>query len=244
MKELILSDITMMGPGYCVIALEKNPANCFRSIRPLPGTGYAWREPFPYKRGDCVLSRLAEVRTPPPHNEDRQSHGFVTANRFVSEAQLIESLRHAEVASSLDCLFQCQLESDTPSGNFWVKPELAVRSICGCEYSEIKFSVYLNPGRVALRAKLVLPSREVFFSLHVVDRDWNRFHMKLNKHLKATQLRYSTERYLNAGVVERLLQSSQRFARIGLARADSSGKCWLMLDSLFPQPQEAWLNDE
>jgi hypothetical protein len=31
-----------------------------------------------------------------------------------------------------------------------------------------------------------------------------------------------------------------RFARIGLARPNS-GRCWLMLDSLFPQPQESWL---
>lgn len=231
-----------MGPGYCVIGLERASSNTFRSVRPVPRGQRRWPDPFEYNRGDCVFSQLAELYAPPPHIEDRQSQGFSTANRFLSEAQLVESLRQAEVASSIENLFQCQLESDTPRGNFWVKPNLAVRSICGCNYSDIKFSVYLNPGRPSLRAKLSLPSSEVFFSLPIVDRDWNRFHKRLYRHLKGTQPGTMTERYLNEAIVEKLLHSSQGFARIGLAREYPSGKCWLMLDSLFPQPKEAWLD--
>ncbi|PYV18962.1 MAG: hypothetical protein DMG21_03335 [Acidobacteria bacterium] len=47
---------------------------------------------------------------------------------------------------------------------------------------------------------------------------------------------------LNGGIRKRVLESPNRFARIGLAGAkEGEEKCWLMLDSLFPQPEESWL---
>ena len=50
------------------------------------------------------------------------------------------------------------------------------------------------------------------------------------------------ERFLNRTVAEKMLLSPQRFARIGLPRPRTDRQCWLMLDSLFPQPNEAWLD--
>ena len=35
-KELILSDVTIMGLGYCVIGLEQVSSGSFRSVRPMP----------------------------------------------------------------------------------------------------------------------------------------------------------------------------------------------------------------
>lgn len=244
MKELILSDITLMGSGYCVIGLEQTSSSSYCSVRPILRGQKWWREPFNYKRGDCVISQVAGLRAVSPHIEDRQSQGLTTANRTLSEAQLITSLNQAEVASTLETLFQCQLEADTPRGNFWVKPELAARSICGCQYKDIKFSVYLNPWSVNLRAMLVLPSGEIFYSLPVVDRDWNRFHSRLYQHLKASRPGKLTEEYLNKMVAERFIQGLPGFARIGLTRPYSNNKCWLMLDSLFPQPKETWLAEK
>jgi hypothetical protein len=39
---LILSDITEMGSGLCVIGIEQVGKNEFHSVRPMPPMGYAW----------------------------------------------------------------------------------------------------------------------------------------------------------------------------------------------------------
>jgi hypothetical protein len=78
----------------------------------------------------------------------------------------------------------------------------------------------------------------------VVDREWNRFHKRLYQQSKATRPGGLTEKYLNEVIVGKLLQGPPGFVRIGLTRPYSDGKCWLMLDSLFPQPQENWLDEK
>ena len=51
MRDLILSDITVMGPGYCVIGLERVAQDAFRSVRPLPPRSYAWPSDISLRTG-------------------------------------------------------------------------------------------------------------------------------------------------------------------------------------------------
>jgi hypothetical protein len=54
--------------------------------------------------------------------------------------------------------------------------------------------------------------------------------------------RFDLDRYLNRFIRHKLLQSLHAFARVGLTRPEQGNKCWLMLDSLFPQPDVSWLD--
>ena len=65
--------------------------------------------------------------------------------------------------------------------------------------------------------------------------------MTLDQALAMAHRRERAQQFLNGFVRARLMASSNRFARIGLPRP-FYGKCWLMLDSLFPQPEKAWLS--
>ncbi|PYV18963.1 MAG: hypothetical protein DMG21_03340 [Acidobacteria bacterium] len=160
MSELILSDITIMGPGYCVIGLEQTNAGSFHSVRPLPQWGYAWREPFRFTRGDYVETQLTPARRPrPPHIEDRQSDGLRATERKLSDARLVEVLSLAEVSSSLEGLFGTDLRFDSPYGNRWVQKGEGARSVCGVCFGNINFSVYKDQ-EPKLCAQVVLPSNE------------------------------------------------------------------------------------
>lgn len=237
MPELILSDITVMGPGYCVIGLEQLVSGAFRSIRPLPPWGHAWREPFRFKRGDCTRSRLSLAPPRPPHFEDRHSTGLARSGRSLSESDLVRFLKAAEVSSSLEELFDCTPQSSTFRGNLWVSPDEAKRSICGCQYANIRFPrIIQQPRDLTLRAQIVLPSNERMDSIPVVDCEWRRFVGQLVRHLDDSD----ALTFLNGPTRDWLTRSPNSFARIGLARAKDD-KCWLMLDSLFPQPEESWL---
>lgn len=241
MPELILSDITMMGPGYCVIGLEEVASDRFRSVRPMPPWGFAWREPFPFQRGDCVKfdGRLA----PPvrPHIEDVRSRGLFATGRSLSDDDLVKCLRTAEVSENMEHLFDCPVQTSAQGGRaLWVTPADAARSVCGCEYLNLRFRLFPEPGGVNVRAELTLCSNERVPSIPVVDREWRRFAGQLLQHIHRSDALSFAERFLNARIRNALLTDTQRFARIGLPRPREDQRCWLMLDSLFPQPDDSW----
>ena len=240
-SEIVLSDITLMGQGYCVIGLKQLAPGSVQSVRPRPRWGFAWCDPFRLRRGQSVLCSLVSASLSSPHVEDRQSAGFTPTGRSLSEDDLIRFLNYAELSSNLKGLFGCALNSAGAAGNCWANAHEAGRSICGCRYKNIWFRVFQEPTRSTLRARIALPSNESLNSIPVVDREWNRFLREIVKRIKEAGRPYGAEQFLNRFVRHELMRSSNRFARIGLARPQS-GRCWLMLDSLFPQPQELWMS--
>jgi hypothetical protein len=242
MRELILSDITEMGSGFCVIGIESVGENLFRSVRPIPPQGFAWDRSFPYQRGNGVRFASRHTSVLPPHAEDQNTFGLQASGRCLKELELVDMLQRAEVSAELEGLFACELHAGTNGGNAWVDPSQASRSICGCLYRNLRFLVFQDPSRVTLRARLVLISGETLNSLPIVDREWRRFMDEVVERLAKSQRPIDLDRYLNRVVRHKLLQALHAFARIGLARADNGRKCWLMLDSLFPQPDSSWLD--
>ena len=241
--ELVLSEITVMGPGYCVIGIEQTPPGSYRSVRPRPPRGFAWREPFRAQRGDAVLARLTPVpAAKPPHTEDHHSQGLKKTGRALDEAQLVSALKQAEVAGGPQEMFGCAITAPKSRGNCWVPSGQGCRSICGCEVKNIRFRIFQDPGRVSLRAQVVCPSGERLETLPVVDREWVALLHRLMEHYQDGHAAFRAERFLNGPLRRELLNSSNLFARIGLARGMEDDKCWLMLDSLFPQPKESWLD--
>ena len=244
MTELILSDITVMGEGYCVIGLEQISPASFRSTRPMPPQGFAWREPFPFRRGDAAQFEPRPTVANRPHVEDQQCNGLCRTYREVSDETLLEDLRQAEIAEQLADLFGCQPQSSDQGGRaIWVKPDEAKRSICGCEYDNLRFRLFPEPEGFNLRAELVLRSNERLSSIPVVDREWRRFVRSLLERIRRSNPLPLAERFLNRKIADRLCFSEHRFVRIGLPRPRADQHCWLMLDSLFPQPQSAWADE-
>jgi hypothetical protein len=167
---------------------------------------------------------------------------LVPAGEAAGEVQLVDMLQRAEMSANLEGLFGCELHTDTQAGNAWVDPSSATRSICGCHFRNIRFRVFGDSGEVNLRAKLVLRSGETLNSLPVVDRDWRHFFDDLVQGCSESRTTPDPETFLNRSVRRELVRAPYGFARIGLARGrPNEGKCWLMLDSLFPQPNPAWL---
>ncbi len=150
MRELILSDITEMGSGLCVIGIEPACENLFRSVRPIPPRGFAWERSFPYQRGNGV--RFASRRTSvfPPHCEDQNTFGLQASGRCLNEIELVSTLQRAEVSAELEGLFGCVLHVDSSGGNAWVDPTQANRSICGCLYKNLRFLVFKDPNRLSI----------------------------------------------------------------------------------------------
>lgn len=243
MLTLVLSDITVMGEGYCVIGLEEFSPQTFRSVRPMPPWGFAWREPFQFKRGDCVRLQPQPVPTTPPHVEDRKSQGLWAAGRSLAEGDLIECLKKAEVSKDLAHLFDCPVQTSPRGGRaLWVHPADARRSICGCEFNNLRFRLFPEPDGFNLRAEIVLNSDERLSSIPIVDREWRRFASELVQRIKRSDPLPLAERFLNRSICDKLFGTPHRFARIGLPRPRGDQQCWLMLDSLFPQPSESWLD--
>ncbi len=102
--ELLISDITEMGPGYCVLGIEPAPGGRWRTVRPMPQSAYAWRE-FPHRRGDYIRVELTPRQTDPPHLEGHVTSRLVATNRAATEEELVACLRQAELAASLIGLF-------------------------------------------------------------------------------------------------------------------------------------------
>jgi hypothetical protein len=240
MTELLISEITLMGEGFCVIGLERNKG-CFRSLRPIPRNSYAWNR-FPYGRADKVAFDLSAMLALPPHIEDRQARNDAKRGS-VAEAELVKCLMQAEMATSIKELFLCDVHSSPRGGAaVYVDPKDGKRSICGCDVESVSFSLRFFPPRI--RAALALKSGESLQSLPVVDVELLRFATDLASRVKdEASLRPQLQSFFDSFVRDEIMSSPIRFARIGLARSGRDGFCWLMLDSLFPLPKKAWLQE-
>ena len=229
-----------MRRGFCVIGLERNKDR-FGSLRPIPQSSYAWNK-FQYGRADKVAFELSSMPVTPPHIEDR----LATNDRnlgSVTEVELVKCLKQAEVATSTNGLFGCDVHPSPRGGEaVYVDPENGKRSICGCEVEDISFNFRFYPPKI--RVALAMKSGESLESLPVVDAAWVKCAKILASQAKnQTNLRSQLEGFFASFVQPQILSSAICFARIGLARPDREGVCWLMLDSLFPLPKDAWLKD-
>jgi hypothetical protein len=244
MRELILSDITEMGSGLCVIGLEQVGTNEFRSVRPMPPMGYAWPLPFDGQRGSFVQFEPVATPVPRPHVEDQKTHGLTAGADSLDEDELVDLLQHAEMAENSQDLFGCGLCSDQLGGNAWVSPNEASRSICGCGYANMRFRVYLDSGKVKLVGMVALDSGEVLHSLPIVDWTWRQFVLELVNRFPRVPPHKELDAIFNRAIRVHVMASPLHFVRIGLPRPKmDENKCWLMLDSLFPQPNLKWLDE-
>jgi hypothetical protein len=205
MTELILSDITVMGPGYCVLGLERVSAQTFRSIRPMPPWGFAWREPFPFRRGDCADVRLQPTGVAAPHFEDRGSDGLRGTGRIISEELLVQYLKQAEASRNLEGLFGCPVQAGSHGGRaLWVDPSVARRSICGCEYENLRLRLFPESEGYTLRAEMLACSSQRIQSIPIVDRDWRRFVDGLVKRVRRDAPLPLVERFMNRTILPKI----------------------------------------
>ena len=129
MTKLLITEITRMGPAFCVIGLERNKDK-IRSIRPVSASANS-RLHFPYHRGDVLHCELAPFGGAKPHIEDRVStHGF-NKQSSVPEPEVVACLRKAEIADSLSELFGCALHENKTGSGLHARPSEPKRSICG-----------------------------------------------------------------------------------------------------------------
>ena len=233
MSELLISEITRMAAGLCVIGLERHKEG-YSSLRPIPHGLTAWPQ-FPYYRADRMSFDLSlSPGVTEHHCEDRRA-GNPRLVDSVSEGELVGCLKQAEVADSIKNLFGCDVHPSLRGGAaVYVNPVDARRSVCGCKINSVHFRFYPEKIRVAL----ALESGETLDSLPVVDRDWFAFAKRWDDE---SQSRLAG--FFNWFIVDQIISSPIRFARIGLARPDKDGLCWLMLDSLFPLPKAEWVKE-
>jgi len=235
--ELILSEVTRMAGGYCVIGLERTSRG-YRSVRPMPPRSYAWGHPWPHQRGDRLGFELRARPCTQPHVEDRKAMRAAQSLGRIGHPELVGCLRSAEVARSTGELFGCALRSNpSGSGAAWVNPKEAARSICGCEFRFLRFFWRVDRWRVEVK----LAGGETLKSLPIVDRDWNDFLDVAGAALGNVNREQRLHRFLNGGVAREIDQDEARFIRLGLTRTNDQGVCWLMLDSLFPLPRQEWV---
>ena len=233
MTELILSEITRMKPGVCIICIE--PADeGFRSVRPGPPFGHAWPLRFPHHRGDKLQFELSVAGRIPPHIEDHWSTGVRGQTGRVSEAELLACMQNAEVAGSVKDLFGCRV-SLKRRGAF-VLAKFARRSICGVEAPRIR----LNWEAKEIRASIVLPSGETLPDLPVVDHSWHSFAEAALAQMEGANKTQRLNRFLTQRFQRGILKGEKHFLRVGLTRP-TPNVCWLMVDTLFPLPRKSWL---
>lgn len=237
MTELILSDITRMGPGFCIIGLERT-RHGYRSVRPLPRMSFAWPRTFRHRRGERLQFRLSDRLAEPPHTEDCASSGPPDPAGNLTEQELVESLRQAEVARDLKGLFDCSVQENERGRGFYVEPRQAGRSVCGIEISSFQFPAIAEDE---VRADLLLPDGSRV-ELPLVDHTWRAFVEEVKRHMSGANRAQRMRQFFQGRLPGILLQHSNLFARIGLTRPHLE-KSWLMLDSLFPQPHRRWLQE-
>src|ERR1700674_2269778 len=99
MTKLLITEITRMGPAFCVIGLQREDEK-IQSIRPMPSSGHSWLN-FPHQRGDILECALTPLPGPSPHIEDRVStRGFQKSAAMIAP-EIAKRLRKAEVLRSL-----------------------------------------------------------------------------------------------------------------------------------------------
>jgi len=235
-SKLLITEITRMGPGFCVIGLERQGA-ALRSIRPMPPAGYAWTS-FPHQRGEVLRFTLSTVAATAPHLEDRKSQGILGCDGRAKGVKVCELLRQAEVADCLAQMFGAAVMERRHGGNIFLEPGTGTRSICGCEFSNLRF----HRDGEDVKVSLTLPSGETMRSLPLVDRDWRLFIDRAAAAIQGANRAQRLKRFLDRFCRDRVLCDANRFARIGLSRPFEEA-CWFMLDTLFPLPEDAWLKE-
>jgi hypothetical protein len=166
MTKLLITEITRMGPAFCVIGLQRENERIY-SIRPVPSSANGWIH-FPHQRGDILEFSLTPFPGAKPHIEDRVSTRAFQKSSALAEAEIVPFLRRAELARSLPELFGCKIHENKKGSGLYAMPSEAQRSICGCETQNLRLEICANE----LRGSLVLPSGEVLRDLPAVDRDW------------------------------------------------------------------------
>lgn len=236
MTRLLITEITRMGPAFCVIGLALD-AETIHSIRSLPMSGKGWPH-FPYRRGDILETSFPRLPSPRPHVEDRTSLRSFQKAGEVEEAEIVGYLRKAETALSLAELFGCRIRENQRGAGDYAEPAEAQRSICGCETQNLRIELCGNE----LRASLVLPSGEALRDLPLVDRDWNNFidaaiaqDREANRHARL-------EGFLKNKFHHKVISCAHHYVRLGLTRPFHD-RCWVMLDTLFPLPSREWLEE-
>ena len=237
MTKLLITEITRMGPAFCVIGLQRDGQK-IQSVRPVRASAHGWLH-FPHQRGDVLECSLSPFCGDPPHVEDRVStQSFRKATAAVSEQEVVGYLGHAECAGSLRDLFKCRVQENKRGDGAYALPKEARRSICGCKTQNLRLEVCGSE----LRATLVLPSGEVLRDLPVVDRDWLDFVDNTLAGDRGANRAARLERFLNSQFQYKIMSCPHHFARIGLTRPYRD-VCWLMLDTLFPLPKTDWLEE-
>jgi hypothetical protein len=236
MTKLLITEITRMGPAFCVIGLQRDDQK-FQSIRPVPSSVNGWLH-FPYQRGEILECSLAPFGGVPPHVEDRALTRNFQKSSVVTEREVVGHLQRAECSKSLGGLFGCRIYENTRGSGVYALPAEARRSICGCHTKNLRLELYGNE----LRATLVLSSGEVVRDLPVVDRDWLNFKDAALAAHRGANRAARLERFLNSQFQYQIMSCPHHFVRIGLTRPYRE-LCWLMLDTLFPMPQADWLEE-
>jgi hypothetical protein len=236
MTKLLITEITRMGPAFCVIGLQRENEK-IHSIRPVPSAANGWLY-FPHQRGDILEFSLAPFPGTKPHIEDRASTRNCQKSSAVAEAEIVPYLRRAELAPSLPELFGCKIHENKKGSGLYAVPSEAQRSICGCETRNLRLEICANE----LRASLVLPSGEVLRDLPVVDRDWRNFVDAALAPDRGANRLPRLERFLNSHFHYKIMSCPYHFIRLGLTRPYHD-LCWLMLDTLFPLPRPEWLEE-
>ena len=235
MSKLLITEITRMGPAFCVIGLQREMGK-IQSIRPVSAAG-GWKR-FPYRRGDILECSLFHFSAAKPHIEDRASRGGFLKSAAIPEPEIVTWLRKAECSQSLGGLFGCAVHENGKGSGLYAMPGEAQRSICGCETQSLRMEFCGNE----LRATLALASGEVLRDLPVVDHNWRDFVEGAMAPERGANRVARLERFLNSLLPYKLLSCSHHFIRLGLTRP-YQGFCWLMLDTLFPLPKAEWLEE-
>lgn len=236
MTRLLITEITYMGPVFCVIGL-KHDGGIIYSVRPVSPETNGWSY-FPYGRGDVLRCDLAALGGARPHVEDRLSSSGFQKETTVCEEQVVKYLRRAECSSSLTELFGCAVHENTRGSGLFAKPSEASRSICGTETSNLRLELCGSE----LRATLALSSGEVLRDLPAVDRDWLDFVGAALAERRGPNRVARFRRFLDSFFHYKMLSCPHHFVRLGLTRPYRD-VCWVMLDTLFPLPQSTWLEE-
>jgi hypothetical protein len=236
MTKLLITEITRMGPAFCIIGLQREQEK-IQSIRPVPSFANGWSH-FPHHRGDILDFALTPFPGVRPHVEDRVSTRGFKIITTVTEAETVVYLRKSEMAQSLPDLFGCPIHENKKGSGLFAIPQDAKRSICGCETQNLRLELCANE----LRATLALLSGELLRDLPVVDRDWRDFIDAALAAGRGANRTARLERFLNSQFHYKIMSCPHHFIRLGLTRPFHD-LCWLMLDTLFPLPKLEWLEE-